>query len=58
MAPRLVLCESYFEDEAELRFVESHGAGLFEVGVRVDGSGGKQGSSDTVWEIGMDNRLV
>jgi len=45
--PQLVLCEPDTEDEAELRFVHSHGAGLFEVGVRVDDSGGKRGWSDT-----------
>ncbi len=45
--PRLILCEPDIEDEAELRFVQTHGAGLFEVGVRVDDSGGKQGWSDT-----------
>jgi len=45
--PHLVLCEPDIEDEAELRFVHTHGAGLFEVGVRVDGSGGKRGWSDT-----------
>ena len=45
--PQLVLCEPDIEDEAELRFVQTHGAGLFEVGVRVDESGGKRGWSDT-----------
>jgi hypothetical protein len=45
--PLLVLCEPDIEDEAELRFVQTHGAGLFEVGVRVDESGGKRGWSDT-----------
>jgi hypothetical protein len=45
--PQLVLCEPDVEDEAELRFVQTHGAGLFEVGVRVDESGGKRGWSDT-----------
>jgi hypothetical protein len=45
--PRLVLRESDIEDEAELMFVQTHGAGLFEVGVRVDESGGNEGSSDT-----------
>lgn len=45
--PQLVLCEPDAEDEAELRFVQTHGAGLFEVGVRVDESGGKRGWSDT-----------
>lgn len=45
--PRLLLCEPDASDEAETRFVESHGAGLFEVGVRVDEDGGKQGWSET-----------
>ena len=45
--PQLVLCEPDTENEAELRFVQTHGVGLFEVGVRVDESGGKQGWSDT-----------
>ena len=45
--PRLVLRESDIEDEAELMFVQTHGAGLFEVGVRVDESGCNEGSSDT-----------
>jgi hypothetical protein len=45
--PRLMLREPDIEDEAELRFVQTHGAGLYEVGVRVDGSGGTHGWSDT-----------
>jgi hypothetical protein len=45
--PKLVLREPDVEDDAELRFVGTHGAGLFEVGVRVDESGGKSGWSDT-----------
>jgi len=45
--PQLVLCEPDVEDEAELRFVQTHGAGLFEVGVRVEESGGKRDWSDT-----------
>lgn len=45
--PQLVLCEPDIEDEAELRFVQMHGAGLFEIGVRVDESRGKRGWSDT-----------
>ena len=45
--PRLVLREPDVEDEGELRFVQTHGAGLYEVGVRVDESGGKRGWSDT-----------
>jgi hypothetical protein len=40
--PQLVLCEPKIEDEAELRFAQTHGVGLFEVGVRVDKSGGKR----------------
>jgi hypothetical protein len=39
---QLALCEPDIEDEAELRFVDTHGAGLFEVGVRVDDGGGKR----------------
>jgi hypothetical protein len=35
------------EDEDELHFVQTHGAGLFEIGVRVDGTHGKRGWSDT-----------
>ena len=38
---RPLLCESDASDEAEERFVESHGTGLFGVSVRVDGDGGK-----------------
>jgi hypothetical protein len=45
--PHLALCEPDVENEAELRFVQTHGAGLFEVGVRVDESAGKRGWSDT-----------
>jgi hypothetical protein len=45
--PRLVLCEPDMSDEVQARFVRTHGAGLFELGVRVDESGGKQGSSET-----------
>ncbi|KAH8984989.1 glyoxalase-like domain-containing protein [Lactarius hatsudake] len=45
--PRLLLCEPDASDEVEVRFVESHGAGLFEVGVRVDEDGEKRGSSET-----------
>ncbi len=45
--PRLLLCEPDASDEAEAQFVESYGAGLFEVGVRVDEDGGKRGSSET-----------
>jgi hypothetical protein len=37
--PQLVLREPDAENEAELRFVQSYGAGLFEVGVRVDDCG-------------------
>jgi hypothetical protein len=43
---RLLLCEPDASDEAEVQFVESHGAGLFEVGVRVDEDGGKRGLSE------------
>lgn len=45
--PRLLLCEPDGSDEAEAQFVESHGAGLFEIGVRVDEDSGKRGSSET-----------
>lgn len=45
--PRLLLCKPDASDEAEVRFVDSHGAGLFEVGVRVDEDGEKRGSSET-----------
>ena len=44
---QLLLCEPDASDKAEVRFVESHGAGLFEVGVRVDEDGGKRGLSET-----------
>ncbi|KAF8264651.1 peptidase S8/S53 domain-containing protein [Lactarius quietus] len=43
---RLLLCEPDVSNEAEVRFVESHGAGLYELGVRVE-DGGKRGSSET-----------
>jgi len=45
--PHLILCVPDVDDEAELRFVQTHGAGLFEIGVRIDESSGKQGWSDT-----------
>jgi hypothetical protein len=45
--PRLVLREPDIEDEAELRFVQTHGAGLYEIGVCVNESGGKRGWSYT-----------
>ena len=45
--PRLVLCEPDMNDEGQARFVRTHGAGLFELGVRIAESGGKQGSSET-----------
>jgi hypothetical protein len=45
--PRLVLRKPDIRDEAELNLVQSHGAGLFEVGVRIDEIGGKRGWSDT-----------
>jgi len=41
------LPEPDIEDKAGSRFVRTHGAGLYEVGVRVDESGGKRGWSDT-----------
>jgi len=44
---QLILCEPDVEDEDELRFVQTHGAGLFEIGVHVDESRGKRGWSDT-----------
>jgi hypothetical protein len=44
---RLLLCEPDVSDEAEVRFVESHGAGLLEVDVRVDEDGGRRGLSET-----------
>ncbi|KAI0061996.1 hypothetical protein BV25DRAFT_1825858, partial [Artomyces pyxidatus] len=34
--PRLILREPDANDEAEAKFIETHGAGLFEVGVRVE----------------------
>ena len=46
--PRVLLCEPDASDEGEVLFVESHGAGLYEVGVQVDEDrGGKGGSSET-----------
>ena len=45
--PRLVLREPDIKDEAQLSFVQTHGAGLYEVGVCVDESGDKRGWSDT-----------
>ena len=45
--PQLVLCEPDVDDEDELHFVQTHGAGLFEIGVRVDETRGKRGWSDT-----------
>jgi hypothetical protein len=45
--PQLLLCEPNIEDEQELRFVQTHGVGLLEVGVCIDESGGKRGWSDT-----------
>ncbi|KAI9453911.1 glyoxalase-like domain-containing protein [Lactarius psammicola] len=45
--PRLLLCLPDASDGAEVRFVESHGAGLFEVGVRVDEDSERRGSSET-----------
>ena len=52
MHPRLPLCEldvSTVCDEAEVQFVESHGAKLFEVGVQINEDvSGLVG--DAVWE--------
>jgi len=45
--PQLLLCEPDVDDEDELRFVQTHGAGLFEIGVRVDERSGKRRWSDT-----------
>ena len=45
--PRLMLRELDTEDEAESRFVQTHGAGLYDVGVCVDKSESKRGWSDT-----------
>ena len=45
--PRLTLRELDVNDEAEMQFVESHGAGLFEVGVQINEDGGKRGLSET-----------
>jgi hypothetical protein len=45
--PRVLLCEPDASKEDEVRFVESHGAGLYEVGVQVDEDSGKRGSSET-----------
>jgi hypothetical protein len=45
--PRLVLCEPDMSDEAQVQFVRTHGAGLFELGVHVDEGGKKRGSSET-----------
>ena len=52
--PRLLQRGSDIEDEAELRFVESHGVGLVEVGVRVDESEASRGSLDTPYGSGLD----
>ena len=45
--PQPLLCEPDIADEQELQFVQTHGAGLFEVGVRIYESGGKRSWSDT-----------
>jgi hypothetical protein len=45
--PRVLLCEPDASKEDEVRFVESHGAGLYEVGVQVHEDSGKRGSSET-----------
>jgi len=34
------------DDEAEMRLMQRHGVGLFEIGMRVDENSGKQGWSD------------
>jgi hypothetical protein len=44
---QLLLCKLDVDDEDELRFVQTHGAGLFEIGVRVDERCGKRRWSDT-----------
>ena len=44
---QLLLCKLDVDDEDELRFVQTHGAGLFEIGVRVDKRCGKRRWSDT-----------
>ena len=45
--PQLMLPELDIEDKAEFRFVQTHGAGLYEFGVCVDKSESKRGWSDT-----------
>ena len=45
--PQLILCEPDVDDEDELHFAQTHGAGLFEIGVRVYETHGKRGCSDT-----------
>ena len=51
--PRLSLCELDVNDEAmkldeaEVQFLESHGAGLFEVGMQINEDGCKRGLSET-----------
>lgn len=59
--PRLVLREPDVEDEAELRFVQTHDTRSFGFGVRIGewGQAGGQGSSDTPdGEISSDTRLT
>ncbi|KAH9982962.1 hypothetical protein BGW80DRAFT_1247656 [Lactifluus volemus] len=51
--PRLVLCEPDMSDEAQVQFVRTHGAGLFELGVHVDEGGKKRGS--ITWRIFASN---
>lgn len=56
---QLMLCEPDFESEAESRFVQTHGAGVFEVGMSVDESGGQAALVGYVsWESGLDTRLA
>ena len=49
--PRLVLHEPDIQDEAELRFVRTLGAGLFEVGEHFDEGGEKRGWLDTPYGV-------
>ena len=42
-----MLREPDVDTEVELRFVQSYGAGMFEVGVRVDDIVGKRGELDS-----------
>jgi hypothetical protein len=47
--PQLVLCDPDVENEAELRFLQTHGAGLSQVSGCVDESGAKRRWSDTTF---------